>query len=299
MRVYYQCGFATTFSEWVCFEHTGYPRRKAEAWWVERSNEPVPATVEEAVDIARCGDLARTMAITVQRKPGEKYDEGRRACPRPQGPAYRHRRGRAAQYAATHGRNHRRRDPIWSRNTITSEIARFLTYSCNRATCLRSTCPSAWSRAPAYTSTVSGYFTHVSIEDSRLVDRRTRSSRHLAPGVHHAQPRPTGSARPGSEPAQASLARNGAADGDILARRWLLIDVDPVRPSGVSSTDEGTRTRGSGPPPSDVFLSTLGWPEPIVAMSGNGYRLLYRIDLPVDDAELSASLTRRGGRSLR
>ncbi|HZD43369.1 MAG TPA: hypothetical protein VE134_04855, partial [Methanomicrobiales archaeon] len=28
------------------------------------------------------------------------------------------------------------------------------------------------------------------------------------------------------------------ADADILRRRWLPIDIDPVRPSGVSSTDE-------------------------------------------------------------
>lgn len=75
MRVYYQCGFATTFSEFICFEHTGYPRQKAERWWVARSNEPIPATVEEAVDIARCGDLAPTLSITIRRTPGSKYDE--------------------------------------------------------------------------------------------------------------------------------------------------------------------------------------------------------------------------------
>jgi len=75
MRVYYQCGFATTFSEWICFEHSGYPRRKAESWWVERSNEPVPDTVDEAVDLARCGTLAPTLSITIRRKPGSKYDE--------------------------------------------------------------------------------------------------------------------------------------------------------------------------------------------------------------------------------
>jgi hypothetical protein len=28
------------------------------------------------------------------------------------------------------------------------------------------------------------------------------------------------------------------ADSDIIRRRWLPIDIDPVRPSGVSSTDE-------------------------------------------------------------
>ena len=33
MRVDYRVGFNLWQSEWVCFEHTGYARRKAEAWW--------------------------------------------------------------------------------------------------------------------------------------------------------------------------------------------------------------------------------------------------------------------------
>src|SRR5215213_6994244 len=28
------------------------------------------------------------------------------------------------------------------------------------------------------------------------------------------------------------------SDRDIILRRWLLVDIDPVRPSGVSATDE-------------------------------------------------------------
>lgn len=74
MRVEYRCGFTTTFCEWVCFEHSGYARQKAEQWWRRRSNEPVPDSVEEAVDLADCGALAPTISITVQRKTGEKYD---------------------------------------------------------------------------------------------------------------------------------------------------------------------------------------------------------------------------------
>lgn len=74
MRVEYRCGFTTTFCEWVCFEHTGYARQKAEQWWRRRSNEPVPDSVDEAVDLADCGALAPTISITVQRKAGEKYD---------------------------------------------------------------------------------------------------------------------------------------------------------------------------------------------------------------------------------
>ncbi len=74
MRVDYRSGFASNFSEWVCLEHTGYARQKAEQWWRRRSNEPVPDTVDEAVDLASSGALAPTLAITIERKAGEKYD---------------------------------------------------------------------------------------------------------------------------------------------------------------------------------------------------------------------------------
>src|SRR5262249_39827200 len=35
-----------------------------------------------------------------------------------------------------------------------------------------------------------------------------------------------------------------------------------------------------------AFLRERGWPEPVVCDSGNGYHLLYRIDLPADDGGL-------------
>jgi len=74
MRVEYRCGFNTWFREWVCFGHTGYARAKAEQWWRARSREPAPSSVEEAVELAEAGALAPTLAITVERKAGEKYD---------------------------------------------------------------------------------------------------------------------------------------------------------------------------------------------------------------------------------
>ncbi len=49
LRVTYRCGLVR-HSEWVCLEHTGYPREKAVGWWRRRAEElPVPATVEEAL----------------------------------------------------------------------------------------------------------------------------------------------------------------------------------------------------------------------------------------------------------
>ena len=75
------------------------------------------------------------------------------------------------------------------------------------------------------------------------------------------------------------------ADADILRRRWFPIDVDPVRPSGVSSTDEEHQAALVRAEEIARFLrSEKGWPDPVLADSGNGAHLLYRVDLPNDDA---------------
>ncbi|NUQ51350.1 MAG: DEAD/DEAH box helicase family protein [Phycisphaerales bacterium] len=74
MRVEYRVGFNRYFREWVCFDHTGYARIKAEAWWRARSVEPVPGGTEEAVEMAKAGALATTLAITVERKVGDQYE---------------------------------------------------------------------------------------------------------------------------------------------------------------------------------------------------------------------------------
>ena len=74
MRVDYKVGFHQFKSEWVCFEHTGFPREKAELWWRQHSNDPVPGTAEQAVDIANAGGVAVTKSITVRSVSGEKFD---------------------------------------------------------------------------------------------------------------------------------------------------------------------------------------------------------------------------------
>jgi DNA repair protein RadD len=74
MRVDYKIGFYQFKSEWVCFEHTGFPRFKAEVWWRARSNDPIPVTTQQAVDIANAGGLASTKAIVVRAVAGEKFD---------------------------------------------------------------------------------------------------------------------------------------------------------------------------------------------------------------------------------
>ena len=74
MRVDYEIGFRQTKSEWVCLEHNGYARKKAEQWWRARSRLPAPNNVDDAVALANAGALAGVSSITVRSVAGEKYD---------------------------------------------------------------------------------------------------------------------------------------------------------------------------------------------------------------------------------
>ncbi|HUT11776.1 MAG TPA: AAA family ATPase [Thermoguttaceae bacterium] len=49
MRVDYRVGLDDFRSEWVCPEHTGWARQKFIPWWTRRSNDPIPATAQQAV----------------------------------------------------------------------------------------------------------------------------------------------------------------------------------------------------------------------------------------------------------
>ncbi len=71
LRVTYECGLAR-HSEWVCFEHTGYPREKAVGWWHRRAPHlPPPFTVDEALQ--QQDVLRQPRAIQV--KPVGQYTE--------------------------------------------------------------------------------------------------------------------------------------------------------------------------------------------------------------------------------
>jgi hypothetical protein len=74
-----------------------------------------------------------------------------------------------------------------------------------------------------------------------------------------------------------------AGDKDVLCRRWLLVDADPLRDPLVSSTDAEKALALEAIRGVRDFLGGRGWPAPVLGDSGNGYHLLYRIDLPADD----------------
>ena len=92
-----------------------------------------------------------------------------------------------------------------------------------------------------------------------------------------------------SLPAPATAASNYAknttndAPDNIIQRRWLLIDCDPVRPANISASDDEKAAAKELVLEVRIHLSDCGWPDPVIADSGNGYHLLYRIELPNND----------------
>lgn len=69
-------------------------------------------------------------------------------------------------------------------------------------------------------------------------------------------------------------------DSDITKREWIFIDFDAKRPSGISSSNE---EKEKAKDLMEVVLKELNennFPQPAIADSGNGYHLLYKIDMP-------------------
>ncbi len=84
----------------------------------------------------------------------------------------------------------------------------------------------------------------------------------------------------------ADKAETTSADVDVIRRRSLFIDIDPDRPSGISSTEDERQAARLVLDEVVPFLDNKDWPQPIVAMSGNGWYLLYPISLPNDPSSL-------------
>ncbi|MEO5375096.1 MAG: DEAD/DEAH box helicase [Alphaproteobacteria bacterium] len=71
LRVDYACGLAR-HSEWICLEHSGYPRQKAVQWWQRRApTVPAPRDIEAALSLV--AHLTRPARIRV--RPQGRYTE--------------------------------------------------------------------------------------------------------------------------------------------------------------------------------------------------------------------------------
>lgn len=72
-------------------------------------------------------------------------------------------------------------------------------------------------------------------------------------------------------------------DDDVATRRWLLIDCDAKRASGIPSSNEEHQYALDKAREIKTELAKIDWPEPIEIDSGNGAQLMYRVDLPTHD----------------
>lgn len=78
----------------------------------------------------------------------------------------------------------------------------------------------------------------------------------------------------------------GAHANDPVKRRWLLIDVDRIKTEedkSLSATDAEKAKAATITDGVLTWLNEQGWPAPLIVDSGNGWHLLYRIDLPNDE----------------
>lgn len=76
--------------------------------------------------------------------------------------------------------------------------------------------------------------------------------------------------------------RKGARNRDVLSRRMLYIDVDPVRPKGTNATEAEQAAARAVAEAVMAELGAAGWPRPVVVDSGSGWHLYYAVDLPND-----------------
>lgn len=74
-------------------------------------------------------------------------------------------------------------------------------------------------------------------------------------------------------------AENTTKDNDILGYQWLMIDIDPKRPSGTSSSNEQLEKAKQKTKRIYKFMREQSWHDPIIALSGNGCHLLYSVGL--------------------
>ena len=58
-------------SEWICVEHEGFARSKAAKWWATHVGTRMPATVAEAVERLRAGEMPRV--IEIETRPDGDY----------------------------------------------------------------------------------------------------------------------------------------------------------------------------------------------------------------------------------
>mgnify|MGYP002621768368 CR=1 FL=1 len=73
-------------------------------------------------------------------------------------------------------------------------------------------------------------------------------------------------------------------DKDIVRRKMILLDLDPVRTAGISSTNDELEKAHLKAVDIYRYLRDSGFSEPIITQSGNGWHLYLPCDMPNDDS---------------
>lgn len=74
--------------------------------------------------------------------------------------------------------------------------------------------------------------------------------------------------------------KDSTSDSNITRFEWLFIDMDPVRAAGISSSADEYQSALITAKKIVEYMESLGFNEPVKAVSGNGAHLLYKVDLP-------------------
>lgn len=128
----------------------------------------------------------------------------------------------------------------------------------------------------SFTTTHSGYF-----NDMSLAAKQVASTEKLEPpGIYVTLNAVDPSLLARANNRIIPKAEKTTSKTEVVCRQWLLVDIDPKRRAGISSTDKELEAAWQL---SDNIRATMleaGWPEPLRGMSGNGTYLLWRVKLP-------------------
>lgn len=131
-------------------------------------------------------------------------------------------------------------------------------------------------------STVFGYFTSAErLADATLEFAASAQGCYFTPNEIH-----PGLLARAANRAKRGKTGDGTKDHEVLRRRWLLVDLDPVRPTGIPSSDEEHALAHETAIEVRDELTRRGWPAPVYADSGNGAHLCYRVALPANDGRV-------------
>lgn len=166
------------------------------------------------------------------------------------------------------------------------EIARFLRALYRDGDVFEVRVPKCRARAGSTTVTThSGFYTFAAI-DQAAADIAALDERAAAPGFYVTLNPVSPALLARANGKIQSGAKETTKDKEIVRRCRILIDLDPIRPAKVSSTDAELAAARALAAVVVAALRAEGWPDPFEGMSGNGGHLIYGVDLPADDGGL-------------